>query len=273
MPRLTTSATHPTGFSGFSTYTGLRSAVSPESAGAETPTALPPGSMTHYEPANNSSVAECPTCGRDDFKSRRGMKQHHTRAHGESLNTQEFECAECGETFRADIHDQRGDEKFCSHDCHNSYQRMDGPRPCDERDYTPSTTTATCAYCGSETTIKDDQAQYEHNYCDLACMADHYSERRRGERNPHWKEGRVGTYTGSWKRQRRAVLERDGYECRACGLTDDESRERDGRGLEVHHVVPIRRFDSTDDAHSLENLVTACRRCHIKYEGLPVFPE
>jgi 5-methylcytosine-specific restriction endonuclease McrA len=47
------------------------------------------------------------------------------------------------------------------------------------------------------------------------------------------------------------VLERDGYQCRACGSAD---------GIAVHHRRP--GFDATDD------LITLCTGCHARVHKL-----
>lgn len=52
---------------------------------------------------------------------------------------------------------------------------------------------------------------------------------------------------------RRAVLERDNYQCRACG-TGGENR------LQLHHWV----YRSRGGTHDPSNLVTVCFRCHRK---------
>lgn len=96
------------------------------------------------------------------------------------------------------------------------------------------------------------------------------------EKNPRYKDGSsIGgvSYGRNWEEQRQRCLERDNYECRSCGLTQEEHKEKHGFGLDVHHVVPLRKFDDPKDANSLGNLVAACRTCHRQYEGLPVFPE
>ena len=65
-----------------------------------------------------------------------------------------------------------------------------------------------------------------------------------------------------WQERRRAALVRDGFRCRACGMSRREHRRRYGRDLNVHHRVPRRQFDAADEAHDLENLATLCCRCH-----------
>lgn len=88
------------------------------------------------------------------------------------------------------------------------------------------------------------------------------SESTAGEKNPNWRGGYSRRYGSGWAVAREKVRERDGV-CKHCG--------HDGRTrrLEVHHVVPVRRFRddpdrSLESAHELANLVLLCRRCHVK---------
>jgi len=67
----------------------------------------------------------------------------------------------------------------------------------------------------------------------------------------------------SWRSVREGVLERDGYECRFCGTTNDEHLEQHGRGLEAHHILP--RADGGPDTPA--NLITVCVSCHRTLES------
>lgn len=64
-----------------------------------------------------------------------------------------------------------------------------------------------------------------------------YSYRERGKRNAAYQE------------TRRAVLERDGYRCLACGATDN---------LDVDHIVARSRGGTSDQS----NLQVLCDRCN-----------
>jgi 5-methylcytosine-specific restriction endonuclease McrA len=81
-------------------------------------------------------------------------------------------------------------------------------------------------------------------------------------------DGYEGQYTGyygpNWEEVRTEVLERDGYECQSCGLSEERHRELEmvGGGLHVHHIVPAKQFDSYEAANDLDNLVTLCAECH-----------
>lgn len=85
-----------------------------------------------------------------------------------------------------------------------------------------------------------------------------------GENNPNWKGGQVPRYGSSWGPARAKVRERDEV-CQHCG--EDGSNRR----LHVHHIVPVRKFHESnhhelEDAHSLDNLVLLCDRCHLRVE-------
>jgi hypothetical protein len=68
----------------------------------------------------------------------------------------------------------------------------------------------------------------------------------------------------SWEQARKQVLERDGYECQFCGVSDEAHREEHTNGLDVHHIIP--RSDGGSD--SVRNLVSLCRSCHRTMESL-----
>lgn len=83
-----------------------------------------------------------------------------------------------------------------------------------------------------------------------------------GEQNPNWKGGYSRRYGPGWSVARDDVRERDKV-CQHCG--HDGSKRR----LEVHHIVPVRRFKESEnvdlaDAHQKANLVLLCRRCHVR---------
>jgi len=60
-------------------------------------------------------------------------------------------------------------------------------------------------------------------------------------------------YGKGWKELCATILERDGFKCRNCGVSGE---------LEVHHIVPFRRFEDAGEANAPDNLVSLCPRCH-----------
>lgn len=87
-----------------------------------------------------------------------------------------------------------------------------------------------------------------------------------GHRHHRWKGGQEPYYGPTWRRQRRRARERDGYRCQQCGVTEQEHQHEHNEELHVHHIVPLREFDDTEEANELDNLVTVCCACHNRIE-------
>lgn len=71
-------------------------------------------------------------------------------------------------------------------------------------------------------------------------------------------------YGPNWTKQRNRCLDRDGRQCRVCGVDGSEL----DRELAVHHITPRTRFDDGDwrAMNDLSNLVTLCHSCHGRFE-------
>ena len=92
------------------------------------------------------------------------------------------------------------------------------------------------------------------------------SEAFTGEKHPNWLGGGINFRGDTWKKHQRKVLKRDKV-CQHCGMTMDESYEKNGSKLEVHHIIPFKQFDNTEKANELNNLIVLCRSCHRKADG------
>lgn len=144
-------------------------------------------------------------------------------------------CETCGESFR--YYPSVRDGRYCSNACsHEPTKRQ---------------VEITCPACATQFTRR---ASLNTEYCSPGCWGDDLYE------------GTHQYYRGTWHQQRRRALRRDDYKCTTCGVSQDEHRERTGRGLDVHHIIPLRRFVEHDvpasDAHALRNLRAVCRGCH-----------
>lgn len=137
-----------------------------------------------------------------------------------------------------------------------------------------------CEVCGSVKSIPPAWAKKSTRYfCSPSCKGAWLSEYLSGDGSPRWKGGHGWYYGPNWRRQRSRARERDGYECQACGLTDNEHEERYGQELHVHHISRKEAFRGEDGgldfeaANALENLVTLCYSCHARWEGIPLRPQ
>lgn len=60
-----------------------------------------------------------------------------------------------------------------------------------------------------------------------------------------------------------AAKDRDGWECRFCGMSNEEHLDEFGRGLHAHHIVK----DGDNGEDHPRNLITVCRDCHNTLEN------
>ena len=174
----------------------------------------------------------CPTCGRDDFESKTGMRSHHSRIHGESLCVVQRNCKECGkkfETRRTDVNRGRG--KYCSIQCANS--------SIDSYPNSVRRIKRLCLECNDSFSVIPSRLEYgSAEFCSREC----HSESMSGEGGPNWKGGVSDSYGRSWLSQRRKALERDNHECALCGLGRGTHKQLFGQDLHVHHKTPFREF-------------------------------
>ncbi len=232
---------------------------------------------------------ECPTCGKS-LRTEQGMRQHHTKVHGESLPNRtckgcecEFydpkarrsycddcnpnagkhngnwmdasetaACSTCGKSFSYYPSDKDG--TYCS----NCVDEANGLLP--ENPSQPGErVTATCHQCGTAFDVVPSRTKNRSRgvFCTRECYGDWLSDHVVGPDHHQWEGGPI-EYGRSWWQVRRQALERDDYECQYCGDDHDEI----GRNPDIHHRTPVREFDRPADAHTLANVIALCRRCH-----------
>ncbi|MDD4309088.1 MAG: DEAD/DEAH box helicase [Candidatus Cloacimonetes bacterium] len=60
-------------------------------------------------------------------------------------------------------------------------------------------------------------------------------------------------YGKGWETLADSIRNRDGMRCRNCGIAGE---------LDVHHIIPFRRFANPAEANEPDNLISLCPRCH-----------
>lgn len=206
--------------------------------------------------ANSSTDASdkefsCPTCDREDFESRKGMRMHHAKVHGESLRHVTVVCENCGDAFEKEPHHVENSERhYCSKQCQSEYlsQKVD----------------VECLNCG-DIFERSPSGVRNRNFCSRSCTDDYLV----GEKHTNYKWGKDREYGSNWWQQRKLARQRDSYECQICGKGKGEL----DRLPDVHHIIPIRTFDDPNQGNKLDNLITLCRTHHRRWEGIPLRPE
>ncbi|MFB1066484.1 hypothetical protein [Natrinema sp. H-ect4] len=99
---------------------------------------------------------ECPTCDRDDFDSKKGLRIHHSKAHGESIRNTTT-CDHCGGEFESP---RNAPGKYCSRKCMGLARR--------------NRVTLECETCGTELEVPKSEA--DRRFCSQDCRAEGLSK-------------------------------------------------------------------------------------------------
>lgn len=175
------------------------------------------------------------------------------------------ECAGCQSAFIPDTDSRR----YCSEACWKSDKKAQ-PKSCINCKcvFTPVKFVAATGRYISHSAGRTCSAQ-----CGNQWIRNNPERKRKiskafsGASHPNWQGGKsllnnVSGRGGNWQRQRAAALKRDKYRCVDCGISQAESKQRYGRGLDVDHVVPFHNFGSAIAANVLSNLQCRCASCH-----------
>jgi len=240
---------------------------------------------------------ECPTCGQM-CASEKGMKQHHTRSHGVSLNTVEIHCATCDTPITKNKNDIKNvTNSFCSKTCESAWrsERYSGDGHPNKKDKV----ILTCSFCGDsyeeypyraedskfcstecfglnktndgttdvscewcDTTFRKwniDINRSEHNFCSKRCYGQWTSVHNTGQNHPNWAGG-ANLYE--------AIRENlsDMSWSRVAELHRQNSCYKCGKtgeSLHEHHIVPV----MYGGVNSEELLMTLCASCHRTVES------
>lgn len=199
--------------------------------------------MSSGSRALNGEKHPCPVCG-EEYVSTNGLKYHMEGCCPSEL----IDCPSCDQSYVT----RRGVAHHHSAE-HNKSLRKQAYE---------------CAYCGC--TFKRYQSENGGilDFCSNKCKFEYWSENWVGENHHHFKPCAFD-YGSNWRKTREVVLERDGHACQCCGLPPNELEHP----LEVHHIQPLRTFDDPKNANDVDNLVSLCKGCHRKWEGIPLRPD
>lgn len=206
---------------------------------------------------------ECRYCDRE-FETKQARGSHEGHSHDQN-NT--VECYTCGDKFEKYVSQiEKYDKHFCSEECRIEWlEESHNSKGSSSPSWDGGKVTVKCSVCGDE--IKRWPSQTTHRVvCSEECFSELHSETVSGENNPNWIDGVVREYGERWDSIREEIIERDGEKCLFCGVERDTHKNFYGRDLSVHHIEPLRDFDSTEEANRRENLITVCSSCHNKVE-------
>ena len=220
--------------------------------------------MSQSEPDGKESF-ECSKCG-DEFNSPSALGGHVVNSHHRKERVK-VECEWCGEEYEEKPH-REDRTRFCSRECQGASHANESS----ERNRIK----ISCSHCGEEFETHPYRVdKSDRLFCpDSDCRAKWMSENQLGENHPGWKGGYT-SYSHGWEKARKKALERDGYCCQDCGLSQSTHKEKHSQELHVHHIQPIVKYDNKRKANKLDNLVTLCRDCHwYKWERMsPLRPD
>lgn len=206
---------------------------------------------------------ECHQCG-EEYES---LVHHWALSSCEKpdgyTSKKEYTCATCGDSFMGyeNAREGRGRETFyCSRSC-----KYEG----DKADFI----TVDCSWCGKDVRVlpchQESMGDYslDNHFCDKDCEADWKRREWKGESHPSYKGGSIERVKGSeWHQKRAEVLDRADGSCQMCGQDNESHIEQYGRELAVHHVNPVRSFETARDAHDNNEFLALCVQCHNQAE-------
>jgi 5-methylcytosine-specific restriction endonuclease McrA len=132
-------------------------------------------------------MPECPTCGRDDFKSEGGMKYHHATVHNESLALTTYTCQFCGGEYeRYQSLNNQSEKNFCSKGCESRWVEEHQP-PEEAPRWDGGKEDVDCSICGESIKRSSWEIKERSNhFCSPECETEWRKERFSGESHPQF---------------------------------------------------------------------------------------
>lgn len=240
------------------------------------------GKRQHYGQSHEGTIAGhtvvCETCG-DGFEvpaSRLDTAKYCSKEchHGKRLAV---ECVNCGDSLqRPRWQVQAYEHQFCDQSCHNEWKAESGPVGKNHPAW-KQRVERECEFCEETITRRPSHPSVNRWFCDESCYSAHLREtgELRGENHPRYSGGHVRYGAGFTEATKERVRDRDGRRCQACGCTEQTHLEKYDCRLPVHHIQKARSLQDApaEVRNGEDNLVTLCRECHKKWEGIPLRPK
>jgi len=199
-------------------------------------------------------TVKCNYCGKEIKKRPRDIKEHNfcsikCRGLFQRRGITGY-CDYCGKPLtRPKLYINRSKRSFCGVKCRKDYYKINGsPLKKDK-------IVKYCLICSKEYNVVP--ALHNQKYCSMDCKNIAHSHKMSKRGNPNWQGGIANDeYAEEWCRSLKLkVLKRDEFKCAKCGKVKNNEQ------YDVHHISK----DKKDC--SMENLITLCHKCHMKYHG------
>jgi len=183
-------------------------------------------------------------------------------------------CAMCGDSMRVrPNYAEKYNRHYCSEKCLGEWRSENWTG--ESHPNGGKRVELECEWCGDVFEVPEYRTESDPcRFCSRGCALK-WDATRTGEDAPNWRGGGSDDYGTGWNDSKKeAVRKRDDYSCQGCGLSNQQHIERNGRQLDIHHIIPARMFDNAEKRNAMENLVTLCRDCHTAWEEMaPLRPE
>lgn len=247
------------------------------------------GVKVHHAHIHNESLSlitrECEICGKEverqesnmgknsfcsdecfgEWKSEDMKGENHPNWTG-ATEMLDVECSECGKDIQKMRHlVENRKNNFCSEKCSNKWKsrnRSGSKSPL----WKGGKPTLVCEYCGGN--YKTQRSIEElSRFCSNQCMTSWQSENWLGEDHPSWNGGPKNKYYGrEWITIREKCFDEKGEYCSKCGIDRTTYNEMHDRDLDIHHIKPVKEFESVMEASYMDNLMVLCRNCHLSMD-------
>lgn len=168
-------------------------------------------------------------------------------------------CKICGAQTSRPKSIVRSSNVFCSTKCHGLYRKtLTGVKNPNYK----TNIIKSCINCNKQ--FATAPWNNYRKFCSVKCYGNYSSKYYIKEKSSNWRGGISSEITKRcstelWKSLRTKILNRDNWTCKICGV---RKKDLSGNALTVHHIIPYRISKN----HNEKNLITLCRKCHLKEE-------